>query len=520
MGAGGARGRTAWLPGAFAVALAACGGSGSTPATTQAPGDSFVDGTRLKARWVQSPGGPRQFAGWFDTQLGVGCQFEYANWLSTVEYPLDYPATCLPNFGSAGDGVFADAACTKPVAGVDCDDIHYVEASPPGTVDNPCTVPISLYELGEPVTGQLYTTIYGAGCQPLQAGDPAAPASPRLISAALPLTTFVTAQAQPGPGPSRVVPITLKGSDGSSYVDPYRAWDTVRSELVWAPDWSTGLLGNPGRWQSLWYSLFDPTSVSYFSDSTCSTPAASFGSCGDVPLKTIVQAGADTCSTTDGATFFDAGPELGVGTLFLNDGTGTGCRAAQAADISPPSQAFAIGSQIPATAFADVTVLESGQGQLHLRQAAADAGPITGWYYYDTTWQNPCYARTAADGKTRCLPNPLLNGGYSDPLCTVPMYIVEQPSPDPCAAPPPPTVVGDEEVVSTNACGTQMKWHEFPVTGTHMGPMYAKDSMTGVCFVFTAQPGETVVAYDLGAELPPGMFVELATSTDPPWAGP
>lgn len=76
-----------------------------TEAIALAPLGSAESGTRLSARWYQGADGARQFAGFYDAELGQSCEFALA---------IDGVPRCLPKVAS-GSPFFLDSACTERV---------------------------------------------------------------------------------------------------------------------------------------------------------------------------------------------------------------------------------------------------------------------------------------------------------------------------------------------------------------------------------------------------------------------
>lgn len=70
--------------------------------------DQHTSGSRLKARWYVGADGSRQFAGWFDTDLEVNCDFFYL--------AADGKRRCMPT-GTAtiATGYYTDPRCTSPL---------------------------------------------------------------------------------------------------------------------------------------------------------------------------------------------------------------------------------------------------------------------------------------------------------------------------------------------------------------------------------------------------------------------
>jgi hypothetical protein len=493
------------------VSLLACGlAACQRPPVTGSASDTFVEGSRLRARWVAAPGTPRLLRGWYDPALGDSCNFENASATASQVKPGDAPLFCLPTFRFSGGTLFADDACTQPVVDVRCDLFHFV--APPRSDPHSCTGAIRLFRAGDPVTnGNVFSNSQG-GCRLLLPGDAEAPESPRLFGAEVPLDTLVTGQVRFDAGAGRIVQMTLHASDGSS--QPQGAWDTARGEAVSAPDLDTQADGTPGKWEPAVLAFRGaPTNV--FSDPACATRVAAFSGCADVTVKAVADYDSPSCVLGEGMKFSEAGVELDSGALYADDGDPSSCRPAQAGDLAPGKRFFAVGAAMPPSSFADVVSFEQGSGQVRIRSAGTADGPVGGGYLRDETWNMACSPQIAADGVLRCLRPVLLNDFYGDPGCTVPVLAVGR-STVPCASIyPDPTVIAVSEVTSQTTCGYAYRLHEFPIVGTHPGEIYWGDPQS--CTIYTLPPGDTSITtgYDLGPEIPPDELAPLTVS-DPP----
>src|SRR5438876_5831504 len=91
---------------------AAVGGAGACPEgpAGKAPSDylaEFSSGTRLKARFYAAAGMPDAFAGFFDGELGVWCDFLLAS---------DDKLRCLPRTTGTGLNAYSDSTCKQRAA--------------------------------------------------------------------------------------------------------------------------------------------------------------------------------------------------------------------------------------------------------------------------------------------------------------------------------------------------------------------------------------------------------------------
>ena len=482
------------------VAGAGCGESIKTN-TPSAGGETFVDGTRLKARWFQPPGVRRIFGGWFDQQLGENCEFERVAHFEPAR-PPGTPLYCRPRAGSGTGEVFADAACTQAVVDAPCDDVHFVNLPP--TDSNDCASPNRLFRVGDPVlTGMVYARVEGI-CTRLAPTDPMTPRSPRHLGAELTLDAMVSATAEMASGSGRIVSIELVASDGSRRVVGAR--DTQRGEDVFAPNWYRDAFdGGRGKWEPVQIVMKEP-GAPVFSDAACTAVAAPFASCGDVAIRSVFE---PESGCWPSAKYYEAGAKLGPGSAYVD--YGASCRAATAAEV-PPDQQVAIGAPISPTSFADVTAWEeSSPAGVRVRRAGTSDGPVgADEYILDSNFGDACGPVLAADGVLRCLPRERVGTTYADAGCTMPVVAVSQgASPCPTFVPP---IVGIAEVITSTDCAYQERVHEFPVGAEHTGPVYGPGA-SGPCTVLSSAVLEGARLYVLGTELPPDRFAALTTST-------
>jgi len=492
----------------FSVGIAGWGCSKAPTRTRNAgPGaETFVEGSRLKARWVALPGARRMFNGWFDSQLGEGCTFETIGYLGSAMPDASVPRYCRPRHTSDSGDVYADADCTQVVVNVTCDDVHFVEL-PPDSSD--CASSGRLYRVGPAVTnGMMYASLDGV-CTLLKANDPMAPQFPHRLGDWLTTDQLVSAAVAIGSGSGRIVVTQLVASDGSRQA--LGAWDSQRAENVFARDWYRDTLdGKLGKWE--------PTRIAQrvatahvFSDAACTKVAATYTACGDVTFRSVFEPQPGACY--EATTYYEAGPKLDLGSAFANDGSGKACRAAVAGDLSFMEHAVTVGAPIPADSFASVqTWEEQSQTAVRIRRPGTADGPVGGpdESMFDDNHGTACQATIAADGVLRCLPGEYAGNAYADPGCTVPVLAITPAAP-PCYTYLPP-LVGVIETVSTSACGDVLKAHERPVGADHVGAVYTTYPL-GTCAPIAPQDLAALGVFDLGQEIPPSSFAALETST-------
>lgn len=493
---------------AVAAVLSACG---SSPSVTKPPpgSDPFVEGTRLKVRWVQAPGAPRVFAGWFDQQLGENCSFEESYVQVGLLHPAGSVQYCRPAFTSATGDLFADPACAEPVASVPCGDVHYVELPPADSSD--CAAVSRLFAVADPVTpGTIYARRSGV-CAPLAADDPEAQTSLHRLAAEVGVNALVSAQVQNESGSASVVRSWLVASDGSRQV--VGAWDTRRQERVFPPGWQPSVAsGAAGKWEPVQVAERLGT-ARVFSDADCTMAAATVSACGDVTVRSAFQRRQGACGLE--ASYYEAGGILGAGMAFVVDGSTTACRPATGSDLPVDGQVMAVGDEIPASSFADVQAFEQGTGQVRVRTPGSDADAIGAGQQvlFDTAHAAVCEGFLAADGVLRCLPSIITASAYADAACSMPVLVISPTACDP--TPAAPSVVGLQEQISLNACGPQYKVHELAVGADHSRTEVYYVDAAGNCRLTPPGVFQGSDVFDLGPEVAPDAFAELTTSTPP-----
>jgi hypothetical protein len=460
----------------------ACASEEPAPRTE---GELFGEGTRLRAIWEQAPGAPKVLLGWYDTALGAECTFQS----SPAESGPAGRSTCRPlPYRSGTLSLFADSACTVPIlpGGVR----WFFEISP-----EPCGgSPGTLYELGEVADPSSVYWVAAGACQPAPAT--LASVEYRYIARALGRDALVSASRARRIEGARVVPIDLEASDGSWA--QVGAYDTLlETEVVLPRPWPLidfGLPSNPNvpsGWSPDARPSFDLGAPSLFSEPTCSTPAAESFGCGVSPFVRGV-ATPLTCGDT-GHRFFRTGPELASSSVHRSEAPGT-CESLPADPTG--FRYFTVGSPLSEEDLAPVAVVERGADRLKLRLAGTNGGPVIGSDgYTDTREGTICRTRTAADGVLRCLPRINFDVRYGDSACTERVVGVES-----CAERP--------SRVSAYTSG-DLGAPVFSVLDATAEAVFDRDA-NGACLPGTIAPGR--LYYQLGPELPPSDFVEVARS--------
>ena len=483
------------------IGLVSCGGGSGSNNPPPAGGDTFTEGSRLKARWQQAPGAPRMLVGWYDTQLRINCSFSPAYSGAGVAHQDGGDFYCLPSLNSGAGDLFADAACTQPAADVGCDN-WLVEL--PATAES-CDAKDRFFSAGDPIASASIFVKNSDGCLGIAAAGRALPVSARKLGAEVPLASFVHARLTVDSGSARIVRRIMSADDGSSQV--WGAWDNVRGEAVFAPDWANlaPAIG-PGKWQPERVVPFDRAN-DLFAEAGCTQPAAIFDACGSVSPKSVFHVESDSCTSI--ASYFEAGPDLTAGEVY--NGSPGACRAAPA-ETTDRYRFVAVGAAIAPSSFADVRSVTQGSGRARVATAGTDTAVIGGDhfdYLVDGQTGERCMPVTGADGTLRCMPEISTFGLYSDAGCSVQLFAWSGDTGTTCPV-PAPSMISIPETVASDGCGQTDRWHGFPVGPVHDGVVYA--GAPGSCAALDATTRSTFVAYELGSELPAASFIELATS--------
>jgi hypothetical protein len=484
---------------------------------------AFTEGTRLRAVYLEVEGAPPLFLRWYDTVLGVDCQF--------ADVGLPDRLVCFPTNALDSDGlIFApefsistDADCTEPFVPVKCDTRFFVRAPKRGDL---CATPVHLYPLWP-------------ACQ---VATNMTPQAAFRLGPEISLESLVSGTYRPGGGPGRIVPLTIVASDGSVQgfattgrfqgdlggevypgvlTEPV-AWDTERNEMVSAYYGSM----QTNRWRP----LLDYGATSAFADAACSVPVALGSVC---PVRATAafrwDGESSACGKADLTSFVQLGaPGPNGATLHYQNSARDQCVPAtevSSIGIDPFRGAFPVGAPIPATAFAEVTEVRTGSKQLQVIQQGTAEGRVSlayPWAYFDLVHGQRCGASPnlrAADGTMRCLPLSRYfdlhgAGAFADAACTVPLVMLTPQ--DACA--PKQTWVTTFEMAPTESslasgCGTDwiQRWHFYPIGDRYQGTVYSTDS--GPCHLWESAvpPGEgpPVSFYEVGPEIPPSDFASV-----------
>jgi hypothetical protein len=458
-------------------------GPGASPAEPPFS-DPFlaVDGTRIKARWVEAPGNLRIWAGWYDTALGTPCSFERA---------ADGELRCLPagytgHFGVSAT-VWKDAACTIPLWERAADGC-------PG-------LPPYIFEFTNVGCRQRQTRVFQRGAlspaRPYRRGslgcrpslDPSTTSTFHEIGPEVPPTRFVQGRLVARPSPpdaaAPLVPVLVESEDGARRL---AHWQDAVSGLPC--QFYTDASGGQRCWPGLNFGHY-----SYYTDATCTRPAAlPQGQACDPPVPGVLVA-LPGCP----AKHYPASYGAPLTEVFTTQGDGI-CRSAPAPDAWALYQ---LGDPLPETSPVLASVIENATGG-RLRRVLEHAGAgrrVVADQLFDTTRQQLCTDMLLADGSRRCVPvdrNPFgFYSEFADPECRQPIARTY----GRC----PPAVLGFEDRAS---CPRRSEL--YVTRGRHAGAVYQGGRLGDpACALSSVVAGPPPSEYWVLAPAPSSDFAEL-----------
>ena len=453
-------------------------GGGGTDATAGAGGtDSILvtdttaaSGSRLRAQYLTTTDGTRQFHGWLDKNLGISCHFASAE---------DGEPHCLPNTTATLSSAFADAQCLQPLVQIaaGCSDApSYVLQSSSGE----CGPTAQVFAVG---AAQAPTKVYytsGTDCVP---SDP--PANQKLfaLGAKVDASTFQGGMSAGVPSGNRLDPVYTLGSDGSKERTGW--FDTMNDSactISVAADGKSRCLPTPSA-----------IVQSTFADSGCSQPLAqSIATTCDAASAPSLAFSVDTSACPATKTIYARTAQFSGLQVWVEQGTSctpvtaTGASYYQVTPINPPE--FEL-------------FLEVQPGAARLRPEAlvdAEGDSEFGATLFDSARNESCTFANAADGQVRCLPD---GAGvlFSDAQCTMSLGVA---SPS-CASSTPAYA----RLARADSCPSDVS--VFPIGATTSARNLFGPDVDGKCSA-TSAPSATL--YTVGAELAPSAFA-LATLT-------
>lgn len=422
-------------------------------------------GTRIKARWMSTADGARQFLGWRDTGRNTDCSF----WVSG-----DGVVRCLPIPMLYGGSYFADSACTQPVA------LDYGGPCPSSNLINApdysgCPARSRVFNRGSQVTnpdGGAPAAYYksGGSCYSTQTGS----AKVYRYGTEVPPSSFIGTTRAVSDLVGSYQRATLTGDDGC--------------KAFGGPEDKTGGFGcYLGVAKDLTHRCL-PAGSAYMSSNSYANSACT---------QPLVQENQSACPTPRFATLYDSatcpasmsvfGVGAPVGTPFLK--SGSSCMAGTA---SPAWRYYAAGSESNPSSFLSASPVDGPAfGRLVAKELELGPNVRATRNWFDTQLGSNCFFATAADGQWRCLPSDdAYVQYYSDSTCTTRVAA----SYDGCT----PKYARSYD---SNFCPQRMAL--YPVISRYTGASYYKSGSS--CSPLT--PGGQSAFWTIGSELPATTFV-------------
>lgn len=444
-----------------------------------------TSGSRLEAPQIEAEGLSIWKGSWQDTQLGISCSF--------AALP-DGSLRCLPTGVNIGNFYYEDENCSGPEL-VGISRTSYESWETCSTPSNERFIRYSSYPC-------IPKRLHGVGARVSRLLAPAERVEPAKVyqlfdgqclgftpndffyyhrATEIEMASFVGAtveESAPQNG-SRLAPVEIVAEDGAreriAFVDADRGERCALAE--------TGL----GSFHCA--PSFDVVnmSTSNYSDAGCTQPVAlgSSTSCEGAGYIRRVEID-DTCQST--TRIFEVGAETAQ--LYV-DFSGTCLQSSTSSPI------HSVGAEVPTSRFAEAALtLGESAGRLEPQLLAVDVTPPPLHGLWDSQLAVRCAFRTAADGKTRCLPVEVNVGldRYRDAQC---LELVVG-STCPLEAPYLIRLEKDED-----GCGSRTR-------------VYARGAgLAAGSTIYRVSKDECVEAtssndyhYTLGAEVSPDLFVE------------
>lgn len=401
---------------------------GGHPQKPRPISEAFTSGSRLRARYIEAPGGARQFLGWYDSVRDVECEFE-------ISGPANAVRRCLP-LGRSIEHWYSDASCeTVLLTNGDCDRRFFRDKW--ANCDGGAVV----RNVGADFTPALAYAFQNGACVPVAEITRPVPARMCEVGDEVPLDLFVSAREAIEQREGPVEALVLEAEDGARQV--LGGYDAENSFAATPQQSADGTR----RWMPYRVAYdFGTTGVhsgSVFSESTCSARVAlKDRTAVNCPLEAIIR-------------FEHVGGCVGY--TFNVDRIGTRLESAPwyrdeagvcVADPRPledlPLLYHSVGHIPPDAMVPASSTLVHLKQRIALSFEATPAGPVFSELepLYDTYVNQPCEPRTAADGVLRCLPVARTYGNlFVDSQCTR-LGVEGRGTSNGCVPPgPPPSMV-------------------------------------------------------------------------------
>ena len=448
--------------------------AGGTSGGTSAVDSGVVSGTRLRAQYLTTADGARQFFGWFDKNLNVSCHFGMAD---------DGRIRCLPDSGALVGAAFLDANCTQQLAQFDASSC----AGPPTFVlkssTGDCGPSSEVYAVGAAQTPSQVFYSSSTGC----AASPT-PTTQKFyaLGAKADAATFLDAASAGVPSGHRLDPIFTIASDGAKQ---RTGWfdSTMHGECVVSVAADQKMRCLPST----------PAIVlDTFSDAACSAPLAQSvanAQCGSSDTPTFAFK-IDTNACPAATHLYAITGKLAATQVYVQQAGACAAAAAgtatyyQVTELNPPE-------------FDLFLPVQSGAERL-LQPALVDADGAAelSRTLFDSQRNEACGFAQAADGKTRCLPSGA-SALFTNANCMQPVAVA---TPD-CAGNAPHYA----ELLEGDACTGGTGVHALGSTMS-VSSVYAPGA-DGSCMP-SAAPGATF--YGVGAEVDATQFVAATSVTE------
>jgi hypothetical protein len=466
------------------LAVAPMGGCRSEPPVYEPDLSPIKSGDRLRARWVSNPSGDvRYFEGWYDTELGVACE-----WRAVGE-----GYRCLP---AADTIVYRDAGCTEPAAvEYSCEPTAYVAAPLDGSDCAPASQPApdKFFEIGGVIDAAATEHWQRSGDDCVQVPQEG-PITLRAVGSEVPMSTFAAAELRRDYSGTRLAVDFLRGEDGSQEqfvtydleLETPCTPDYIRADGVCLPPSNVYLISDGGG---------------YYAGSDCAGDLLAYStSCEPTGfVYEYVQDGA--CGWT--SRYYERGEPW---TMPVSAGPVDVC--VEVTDT--PYTFFTVGDEISDDQFLTLGTTTYGEGRLRLTvpsyQGELDVSVPRNPALFDTTLDVKCTISPMSDGSFRCMPAESSTSTsdlsasvlWADPTCTEdPLFSWVKN--DACT--PTPTWVIESEYLS---CGGGVLG-VYARGAEHTGEVYSKQGVD--CVLTTPDPSSRV--YGLSDPLPFTDFAEL-----------
>ncbi len=432
------------------MASAACGKVGNSPdpdAQEPTPEDTggVKSGARLKARWHDFDG----------TKVLAGLLDSTRNELCAARKFTDAKTYCVPPAGSL---VYRDAGCTMPLGyqprSCPAVELSYFIETDPTACDNASARKV--YPRGAQVALASYYTMTNGVCSgPIDSSN----SDLFALAAEVPLTDFVTLEAEEAPPVGRIQQRFSVGSDGSRI--PRSLYD---NEL--ASDCTMVLEAGRTTARCL------PTSTqlgTFFGDATCTSQRTAFRKGCTAPKHSARYERFCTGVAAIPSVFRNGA--LTTAPLFVQSGMVGQCTTTTAAATS---SYYEVGAAVELESVSRAQI--DGTGRYRRILTTSGTNSMRDGLLYDTVAQTECSVVTQQDGSVRCLPLNVygVSSYYSDAACTVeqPVIIVPDQPATGCTLPALPGYTVALSLVTEPTCALTRNVRK--VGELYTGTLYTK----------------------------------------------